>query len=492
MPRTNLIRRRTFLAALAGAAAACSRFETKHPAGTLAWSDVESLWLRDLPDGQPRRFANGTRIGWPKFSPSGRWVSFLDGTVARVLPATGDRTREAHWNVGGVGENPLIWLGHRDELAVPIANPKSGEPGDAYRIFNASDNFRTPRERFPLGVDADFNLGMAVDSSGKYAWSSSLQLPACDRCGIEVQATLRLGSLAHPEGSKALDKSRGFFDVAGFTPGGKWLIYWKADDVGVSASADGLDLFAANTETGRVLNPKLVSLVHEDMVAVSPTKEMVAVTAGAGRETWQDKSIAVIDLSGSEPSVLPLTGPSAAAQLPAWSPDGNKLAWCSAPDAAFLDKQAMLRQGQKSITVVGPGRGASTTIPITPGARLGADQATWDRCMRQRRIFVSGLGPNDRPRQLLNDAKYSDERPIWSRDGSHILFCRADATVPRDAHPDPWTIWLMRADGSDARQIAGPLRLPPEDADVGTIGFRLYYGYTDWAKFFDWWRGAPA
>jgi hypothetical protein len=54
-----------------------------------------------------------------------------------------------------------------------------------------------------------------------------------------------------------------------------------------------------------------------------------------------------------------------------------------------------------------------------------------------------------------------DETPVWSHDGSHILFGRRDG---RDAR----TLWLMRADGSDTREVAGPF-----DATGRRPGFTL-------------------
>jgi Tol biopolymer transport system component len=180
-----------------------------------------------------------------------------------------------------------------------------------------------------------------------------------------------------------------------------------------------------------------------------------------------------------------LTKPSVAAQLPAWSPNGEKLAWCSGPDAGFLDKQQLLANDQKTITVEGPRAGKRRIIPITPELRLGAKPETIDRCMRLRRIYAAGVSPNDGPRQLTNDPQYSDEEPIWPGDGSHILFCRVDAK-------NAWTTWLMRSDGSEARQIAGPLRPPPDLSDSERFSYKMYYGYKDWRSLFDWWRGTGA
>ncbi len=176
-----------------------------------------------------------------------------------------------------------------------------------------------------------------------------------------------------------------------------------------------------------------------------------------------------------------LTDPSVAAQLPAWSPDGNQLAWCSGPDAGFLDKQKLISEDRKSITVEGPLPGERRVMPITSHLHLGAEQDTIERSLRMRRIYTSTLSDASRPRQLTRDARYSDEEPVWSAGGGHILFCRVDAN-------DKWTIWLMRSDGSDTRQIAGPLRPPPDLSNDEKFGYKLFYGHTDWRSLFDWWQ----
>jgi Tol biopolymer transport system component len=446
MLHTNVIDRRAFLAGTAAALAGCSLGRNRTSLGQLAWSNTGNLWLLDLPDGKPRRIATGDQIGFPRFSPSGRWISFQDGTLGRVVHTTGDAGEGPRWTTGEVGQSPMIWLGNRDELAVHLADPKTGD--ESLQIFTAADNWRAPQRSIPFGLDADFGLAAAVDRRfDQYAYSSSVPLPSCADCGVNVRATLLLGSFARPGEPKPLAESAGFFDVAGFTPDGSWLVYWKSNEFGAAVREDGLDVFAANTRDGKIFDPKIVALCYSDMIAISPTKQIVAVTAGVGRETWAQKAIAIIDLTQGDPSVSVLTDLSATAQLPAWSPDGDKLAWCSAP---------------------------------------AATQETIDRCMRLRRIYVRGIRPNDHPQQLLNDPAYADERPMWSRDGSHILFCRADATVAAgSAVKDPGTVWLMRSDGSEPRQVAGPF-------NIGTIIFRTYFGYTDWGGVFDWWRGPAA
>jgi hypothetical protein len=369
----------------------------------------------------------------------------------------------------------MKWVGNRDELAVCLANAASAERGDRLQVFTAADNWRAPQWSIPMDINADVGLALAFSTnSDRYAYSSTLSKGANSDGSVRVQTTLLLSSFGQPgSSSRRLAESQGSFDIAGFTRAGKWLLYWKEDEVSASILADGLEFFAVNIADGSKPHKlDIETLVYGDMIAICPTKEGVAVTSGFGRETWANKAIAIVDLNSGEPAVRVLTEPAMAAQLPAWSPNGETLAWCSGPDAEFLGKQELLAKGQKTIMVEGPRQGQRKQIPITPQLRLGADPQTVQRCMRSRRIYTANLSKNDRPQQLTNDSQYADEQPIWSANGDHILFCRLDA---KDAR----TIWLMRNNGAEARQIAGPLRPPPE----------IYYGHTEWRSLFDWWRG---
>ncbi len=85
------------------------------------------------------------------------------------------------------------------------------------------------------------------------------------------------------------------------------------------------------------------------------------------------------------------------------------------------------------------------------------------------------------PRQLTSDPYYLDFFPQWSADGQSIMFVRTDGkqfvnrgTPAPGAHAE---IWIMRANGSDAR----PLR-----TDLLRIG--SYYGLFAWNFDLAWYR----
>ena len=316
----------------AALSAACwrSRAQAAASLGMLAYVEGDTLWLRTLPDGTARLLAAGQRIANPKFSATGQSISFRDGDVAWIVSMAG-KVRRA--------------------------------PAPAATAEAAMDESRT-----------------------QYAWTSSTPDGRYADGVPKTKTRLLLSSLGQSGEPKRLDETEGFFEIAGFTRIGEWLVYWRAPEMSMSVRADGLPLYAANTQSGESSSVDVTTLVHEDMVAFSPVKNAIAITAGAGRETWANKTIAIIDLSSGMPSVRNLTDPSVSTQLPAWSPDGEKLAWSAGPDAEALHKQQLLANGQQTIRVITP-NGTRKEVPITRNMRLGAPPELVKQCVRSRRIW---------------------------------------------------------------------------------------------------------
>ncbi len=108
-------------------------------------------------------------------------------------------------------------------------------------------------------------------------------------------------------------------------------------------------------------------------------------------------------------------------------------------------------------------------LPVKKDARLG---------MMKRRIWVVNVQGETQPQQLTDDPAYRDERPLWSADGSHLLFVRLDAK-------DQASPWLIPAGGGDPHRVVDELTPLPGPAP-GRFG---YYGHVEWDQLFDWWRG---
>src|SRR6266481_1473351 len=80
------------------------------PSGTLAYRHAGELWIRHIPDGAPIQISQGGGE-YPKWSPSGQWLSFQQNGKFIVTPVNGNRRQERTF-VGTVEWSPV-----RDELA---------------------------------------------------------------------------------------------------------------------------------------------------------------------------------------------------------------------------------------------------------------------------------------------------------------------------------------------------------------------------------------
>jgi Tol biopolymer transport system component len=443
--------RRTFLFSAAAAVVASKKVNASS-LGTLAWLQGGRLWKKNLPDGEPIALASGPALRGPAFSPSGRWIAFSDGSSLRLVSIDGKSTKS--WQ-GASGK----WAPGRDELVACY------EAGNKTEILSEGKGWDAPLATIAGSVGA-------ISPDGNYYASAT-----SERSGGKLFIRL----FGETNGPQPVAETPGYFENYGFTPDGQRLVYWMASEISASIEADGLELYSVGVNGQEPVKIGAFTLVHEDMLALSPAAGILAATDGAGRENWTNKSIVLADLSiGGKPGIRRLTGPGVSASHPSWSPDGAKLAWSQGPDADVLEKQQMLAAGQKTIKVIDPQTGIPREIPVTPKMRVGASDDLVQKCVRLRRIWTTPIGDQTvLPNQLTNDANYSDQAPLWSSDGSHILFARIDPAGAK-------SLWLMRSDGTDLQVVASLLTLEPPPRLANPVwGF---YGYTPWRSFFDWSR----
>ena len=166
-----------------------------------------------------------------------------------------------------------------------------------------------------------------------------------------------------------------------------------------------------------------------------PTSTRVTIVAGAGRPTWGNKRIVVAQPKSGWAHV---TSQDMAAIAPTWSPDGNQLAYSAGPN----------------LTGVFGGQAARQAL---------MDRSIW--------LMAADEGET---RRLTDGTNCRDERPLWSGDGSHLLFARLDAN-------DRASLWVVPAEGGDPQQVVDELTPAPDW--FGT------YGHVEWHQWFDWWRG---
>jgi Tol biopolymer transport system component len=386
--------------------------------GKVAYELDGSIYVKDLPNGEPRRLGEGAM---PRWSPSGEWLLFLDPGGWEAV-ARSDGRGESRRMTGF----DAVWSPRDDRLAY---GQWSVERSPWSLIVETADG-STSREV------------AAIDGSpcGRVHWS-----PDGARLAYSLEAAMpeRRGSLwvVDVDGGSPLELASSTGDgllVAGWTADGAYVLFWRDIQFSASMMADGLPLEAVPAQGGP---PLALAAGHLALWAPSPVDGRIAMTT-SGRMTWTRSRVFVVDAAGG--ALRYLTPEDRASIQPAWSPDGARIAFVSKPDA-------------------GDGGGG-------PGWKLeemAADRRIW---------LMNADGSEQRP--LTDDAAYRDEYPLWSADGSQILFARLDG----ERHA---SLWLMSADGGEPRRVVDAI-------GSSTEPLMGYYTNIGWGGMFDWWQPSPS
>ena len=153
-----------------------------------------------------------------------------------------------------------------------------------------------------------------------------------------------------------------------------------------------------------------------------------------------DYDIFVVDWNGG--GLTALTDNSSDDVAPAWSPNGNKLAF-----EAYRDGQAevyVMNATGSAVTRLTNNSAYDGTPAWSPD---GAKIAFTSRRTGSYQVWVMNADGTD-PHALTNHLNAYD--PAWSPDGSQIAF---DADADGDGYEE---LWVMNADGTDQRQIYNP------------------------------------
>ena len=226
--------------------------------------------------------------------------------------------------------------------------------------------------------------------------------------------------------------------LEGFSPNGRWLLFWEDTQNSASLAADGLPLVALPLAGGR---PKVMTgeLHYRDYLTWCGSK-LVFVLNHGGREVTLGDGIATASGPDWKPeTILPAKG---------------KISWTS---VACPTQAAAARGGGGLVVAGGP---------------AGNDEPFGHE---HRSLWMVAAEPHATPQQLSQTVPpvgYSDELPMWSGDGRWILFVRT-----RGGGIGRGKLYALDPFRGD---VVGPI------ASVGASG--NYYGAYSWASQIDWHR----
>jgi Tol biopolymer transport system component len=218
------------------------------------------------------------------------------------------------------------------------------------------------------------------------------------------------------------------------------------------------DLYVMNADGSGLEEIPIDGLSVASGVSWSPDGTRLALTSNAPDGTGLNVYVVNADGSGLERVLGGLWGEIA------WSPDGRMFALAGYPDAST--KPPDLRD---IYTVAADGSGLTRISHAGTEVWLGSPAwspdgkriafTRWDAVTGSLDIYV--MNADGTGRTQLTDWKGIDTAPIWSPDGDWIAFASdrgaTDAQIERNREGGNGevgeNIWIMRADGTDARQI---------------------------------------
>jgi hypothetical protein len=393
--------------------------------GLIAFTARGRLELVDLASCRETELATGVAEG-VRFSPDGRWLAYSRLVRGKPVGPVVISARGGEPSLSlGTGIVAWSWAPRSDVLYGVNGRGQllEGAPGRRWRLLASG-----------LGTRYEWSSTAAPSPDGRQVFVNR------SRC---VPPESELDTIAVLSGARrvALRRPGGQATFAGWSPDGRWLLYWAASQCSSSLAADGWPLRTVPAGGGRPVTAVTNMLLFRDYLTWCGRRLIAA--AGPSRETQLH-------------SKLVATGP------PSWRQrtiePAAKLSWVSptcAPSGTML---------------------AAAAGPNTEDAGFGVEH---------RSIWL--LRPDGTVlRQLTSPPtrNLSDEAPRFSRDGRWLVFVRTQVITVGQSAISRDTLELVPA------AATGPATAVPLVAFSGNDF--SYYDHFNWPGEIDWYQPATA
>lgn len=403
--------------------------------GMIALAARGQVKLVDLATCRSRVLADVNAID-VRFSHDGRWLAYsrqagypgTASTVSAGLFVVSVRGGPEHSPLG-TGVIAWSWSPTHDVLygITTGGSLVSASPTGDRRVIAAH-----------LGSGRDAPSALSISPDGRRA---VIDRSRCSPATVGELDTIDLRTGAR---SVTLTQPGRYLTLAGWSPNGRWLLFWPQSQCSASLAADGMPLQAVRAGGGRPVTAIRHMLLYTNYLSWCGRRRLVAA-AGPDRQSNV----------GSE---LLQTGP------PSWH-------------QRTIDSA-------RTLSWVSPACAPSGHVLAAAAGISNAGLAAFGQ--EHRSIWL--LRPDGLPIRQLSDPPsrgLTDEAPRFSRNGHWILFVSTHNHLPRPAAGPSTSNDTVELTPADGKGSAIPVARFTSD-DVS------YYDHFDWPREIDWYQRAAA